>query len=116
MKLLPCLMAALIAVPAGAEHVATPEAIQARLLSTTEARTRNVDTLVSWASSHGVDARPAVARLSDAELADLAARAEQLRTDPVAGDSPFLIVMAAVGVLLIVLLLIGAAACSDGYC
>lgn len=116
MQLLPVALVLALAVPAGAEHVATSEQVTARLLSTASERTRNVDTLVALGKTVGADLHGAV-RLSDADLADLAARADRLTTDPVAGDSTVLIVFAAVGIVLIVLLLIGAAACSsNGSC
>ena len=87
-----------LAVPAPAQqHVVAPEAAQARLAEAAEQRARQlavVDSILATpeasaaAAALGQDTgrlRAALPALSDAELSDLAARAEALQADPVAG-------------------------------
>ena len=89
---------AALAVPAVAdEHLVNPQAAQQQLLAAESARTRDlaaVDAFVASAqgmsalATLGVDSstvRAALPVLSDAELAELAARTADLQSDPVAG-------------------------------
>jgi len=130
-RFLTLLLTASLVSSAGAsqQHLVPPSQVEARLASAAVDRERNLRTVRSLlATELGSDAasllRADVAQLqavavtlSDEELRDLAARAEALRTDPLAGDSTLLIIFATIGILLIILLIIGAIACSnDPYC
>jgi hypothetical protein len=68
---------------AGAEHMVPPAQIEERLIAAGERRAAELES-VDAALVEAV--RKAVPRLDDAELHELAVRAEQLRTDPVAGS------------------------------
>jgi hypothetical protein len=79
------------------DHLVSPEAARERLLDAAAGRDRSLATLdaalstpeaAQAAASLGADTRQlraALPTLSDAEVADLAARAEALQADPVAG-------------------------------
>jgi hypothetical protein len=115
--------AAILSLPAGAaaaEHIVTPDAVQARLAEASTLRAQNLatvqDALASplaqeAAASVGADlgrVRAGVGTLSDAELQDLAARASVLQADPVAGamDRQMrLLIMVALILVIIILLL-----------
>jgi hypothetical protein len=106
---------------AAADHIVTNDAVQARLSEAATQRAQNVAT-VQEVLSHPVAAeaaasvganldrlRAGVPTLSDAELADLAARASILQTDPVAGlnsNQRLLVTIALVLVVIILLLAI----------
>src|SRR5688572_25563402 len=95
-------------------HIATPEQIEARLVSASADGGAALATVTGYAQPHtDMDVRALAGRLRDEELKDLAARAEMLQADPVAGASAGLVVLASVGAVLIVLLIVGAIACSD---
>ncbi|HEX6737452.1 MAG TPA: hypothetical protein VF310_04165 [Vicinamibacteria bacterium] len=90
-------MTSFVAPARAQQHVVSPEAAQARVAEAAAQRARQlaaVDAVlaspeaVAAAASLGQDAqrlRAAVPALSDQELRDLAARAEALQGDPVAG-------------------------------
>jgi hypothetical protein len=79
------------------QHIVAPEAAQARLAEAAGERARQLDIVDSVLASPEASAaaaalgqdmkrlRAAVPALSDSELSDLAARAEALQTDPLAG-------------------------------
>src|SRR5687768_12852301 len=113
------LAATLVAVPAAPQaHMVTPEDVQARFAQAAGERAANVRTLEALLSSQAATEaaahlhadlgriRAGVPSLTDAELRDLAARAESLRADPVAGNNPILIVLAVVGVLFVLLVIL----------
>ena len=88
----------LCGVPAGAsEHLATPDAVKARIQGAQAARQEDIASLDTFLSSEaggraaaraGQDPsrlREAIASLSDQELHDLALRTARLKTDPAAG-------------------------------
>jgi hypothetical protein len=117
------LAAGLLTAPGSAqEHLVSPEAADARLAGAAAQRSHDVATLEA-ALSHPVAARTAatlganldtvrqaVPTLSDAELRDLARRAEALRSDPVAGlDHDIELLLIVFLVVAIVILLIQAA-------
>jgi CHASE3 domain sensor protein len=106
-----------LAVLLAGSHVVAPAQIEERLMSASSGREAALSALSDKVQPQ---ARPAVraiaARLSDAELEDLAARAEMLQTDPVAGGKTTTIILVTVGAL-IVLFLIAAVACgADEVC
>lgn len=113
--------AALLSCPAGeaAEHVVPPDAVHERLAEATAQRAHDlaaVDAVLATplardaAASVGADLdvlRGGVSSLSDAELADLAARAAALEADPVAGldrDMRLLLMIALILVIIVLLL------------
>ena len=79
-------------------HVVSPDELQKAILAISETREHNRDTLRHLLStpeakeamrSAGIDAHQvteAIAQLNDKELADLAARADKVQSDFVAGD------------------------------
>lgn len=83
---------------AGAEHLVPPAQIAKRLIDSGQRRAADLESVdaalalpqvAGVAAAVGLDVetlRKAVPRLDDAELHQLAVRAEQLRTDPVAGS------------------------------
>ena len=102
-----------------AEHVVAPDAVHARLAEASADRARNlaaVDAVLATplareaAAAVGADAetlRVGTASLSDAELADLAARSAALEADPVAGmdrDMRLLLMIALILVIIVLLL------------
>jgi hypothetical protein len=91
-------LVSLVAVQAAAEdHLVSREAARERVLDATAQRARSLATIdaalstpqaADAAAAVGADAsalRAALPTLTDAEIADLAARAEALQSDPVAG-------------------------------
>jgi hypothetical protein len=115
--------AAILSLPAGsamAEHIVTPDAVQARLAEANTLRAQNLATVQGAlasplaqeaAASVGADlgrVRAGVGTLSDDELQDLAARASVLQGDPVAGAmdrNMRLLIMVALILVIIILLL-----------
>ena len=108
------------AVPPGlrAQHVVRPTDVHKELVNATERRTQNREKLNELFSSKegeralkgaGVDAgqvRSAVAMLSDAELAQLAARSDKLREDFAAGafsNRELLIIVVVIAVIILIL-------------
>jgi len=118
--------AAFLSLPAGhvaaGDHIVTPDAVQSRLSEAAAQRAQNIATVqdvlstpiaVEAAGSVGADlsrVRAGVAQLSDAELSDLAARANVLQSDPVAGalnsDQRLLVTIALVLIVIILVLAI----------
>ena len=118
--------AAFLSLPAGhvaaGDHIVTPDAVQSRLSEAVAQRAQNIATVqdvlstpiaVEAAGSVGADlsrVRAGVAQLSDAELSDLAARANVLQSDPVAGalnsDQRLLVTIALVLIVIILVLAI----------
>ena len=112
--------ATLLSCPAGfaADHIAAPDAIQARLAETAVQRTQDlaaVDSVLATplaqeaAASVGADisvVRAAVPSLSDAELADLSARAAALQADPVAGMDRTMRLLIMIGLILVIIILV----------
>lgn len=113
--------ATLLSCPAGeaAEHVVPPGAVQERLAESSARRAQDlaaVDAVLATplardaAASVGADLdtlRAGVPMLSDAELADLSARASALGADPVAGldrDMRLLLMIALILVIIVLLL------------
>ena len=105
---------------AAGDHIAAPDAVQARLAEASAARAQNLATVqdvlstplaAEAAASVGADlerVRSGVATLSDAELSDLASRASVLQSDPIAGAmdrNMRLLIMAALILIVIILLL-----------
>jgi hypothetical protein len=106
----------LCAVPGRAdEHLASPEAARARLGAAAVERRQALATLDRFLSSPsartmGADVtkvKASLAALTDAEVKDLAARAEALASDPVAGLDPdireLLIIFLIVAIVVLVL-------------
>ena len=103
---------------AASDHVATPDAVQARLEGAAAQRAQDLaavqDVLATplareAASSVGADlgtVRAGVSTLSDAELADLAARASVLQTDPVAGMDSTMRLLVMIGLILVIIILV----------
>ena len=118
--LLSILLAALIAVPPSLraqQHVVRPDDIHQELVNATESRRQNRDKVVQLFSSGdaeealrgaGMDpgqVRSAVAMLSDAELAALAARSDKFREDFAAGafsNRELLIIIVAVAIVILI--------------
>lgn len=118
--------AAFLFLPAGhagaADHIATADAVQSRLAEAASQRAQNVAVVqgllatpiaAEAASSVGADlarVRGGVSMLSDAELADLAARASALQSDPVSGaltsNQRMLVTIALILVVIILVLAI----------
>jgi hypothetical protein len=96
-----CILVALFVVPSGLlaqTHVVSPDELQAQVVAATQARQRNLDKVENFLSSPeaakalgnaSIDpqqVKTAVSSLSDAELAQLAARADKAQQDFAAGD------------------------------
>jgi hypothetical protein len=104
---------------AAAEHVVSPQAVTARLEAASTERAHRLQVLDSWLAAPEVgrtaalmghdsaELRRALPALSDAELRDLAQRAQALRADPVAGLSSdvnqLLIIFLIVAIVVLVL-------------
>ena len=114
--------AALLIVPAGFaaadDHLATTDAVQARLAEASAQRAQDlatVDTALASplaqeaAATVGADVnrlRAGVPRLSDAELRDLATRASALQSDPVAGMDRQMRMLVMIGLVLVIIILL----------
>jgi hypothetical protein len=115
-------VAALAATPApGADHLLTPQAARERLLAAETARRHDHEAVqrllaspaaARAAAAVGADVeqvRAAAAVLEDAELAELAARAAALQTDPVAAlDSDIMLLLKIFLIVAIVILVLQA--------
>ncbi|HET7746708.1 MAG TPA: hypothetical protein VFM29_05375 [Vicinamibacteria bacterium] len=114
-------LVALATPAAAADHVVTPEAVQAQLLQARAERDGHLASVeralgtplaASAAAQVGADLealRSRLPALSDAELADLAARAQALQADPVAGlDSDIRLLLMLFLILAIVILVLQA--------
>jgi hypothetical protein len=117
-----CVLIAIFAIPPSLlaqSHVVSPGDIQRQVLEASQVRQRNIEVLRGlFSSPEGVKAlqsahvdvarvNNAVASLSDAELADLASRAQQSQANFAAGDLStrdllFIIIGVAVLILIIV--------------
>jgi hypothetical protein len=118
-----CVLATIFAVPQNlmaqaATHVVSPADLQGAAVSATQTREHNLQTVQAFVSSDRAvkamkDARidpakvqTAVSSLSDAELAQLAARADKAQADFAAGnmsDRDLIVIMLAVVVLILVI-------------
>ena len=112
--------ATLLSCPAGegADHIAAPDAIQSRLAEAAAQRAQDlaaVDAVLATplaretAASVGADVetvRAAVPSLSDAELADLSARAAALQSDPVAGMDRQMRLLLMIALILVIIVLV----------
>jgi hypothetical protein len=112
--------ATLLSCPAieGSDHIAAPDAIQARLAEAAAQRAQDlaaVDAVLATplaretAASVGADVatvRAAVPSLSDAELADLSARAAALQSDPVAGMDRQMRLLLMIALILVIIVLV----------
>ena len=112
--------ATLLSCPAGygADHIAAPGAIQERLAEAAAQRTADlagVDAVLATplaeetAAKMGTDigrVRAAVPSLSDAELADLSARAAALQSDPVAGMDRQMRLLLMIALILVIIVLV----------
>ena len=102
----------------GAEHIVPPTDIHKELVNATEMRTQNREKVNEMFSSpaaekalrgSGVDpgqVKTAVAMLSDAELAQLAARSDKLREDFAAGkisNRDLLLILVAIAVIILII-------------
>jgi hypothetical protein len=94
------------------QHIVTREDAAARLEAAAAEREANrgkVDRVLATAAGAGLEVgrlRSMVATLSDDELRDLAARAQALQTDPVAGASGKKILVI-VGIVVVVVVVLG---------
>ena len=101
-----------------AQHVVSPTDIQKELVNATEARTQNREKVSEMFSSKAAEkalkgaginpgqVKTAVATLSDAELAQLAARSDKLRDDFAAGrlsDRDLLLIVVAIAVIILII-------------
>ena len=101
-----------------AQHVVSPTDIQKELVNATEARTRSREKVSELFSSKAAEkalkgaginpgqVKTAVATLSDAELAQLAARSDKLRGDFAAGrlsDRDLLLIIVAIAVIILII-------------
>ena len=111
------------------DHIVSAEDVRSHLARATADRVHDLRTVDAFLSTPaaidaaallGTDlrqARATAATLSNHELRDIAARAESLTTDPTAGASTPLIVLAVLGGVLILLVILYALECSgDAWC
>jgi hypothetical protein len=116
-----CVLATMFAVPPGVVaqvHVVSPADLQRQLLSDSHARRKNLETVRQFLSSdraeaalrsahiNAVQVKTAVSSLSDAELANLAARARRTQADFAAGnmsDRDLLIILVAIAALILII-------------
>ena len=122
---------ALLLVPApgsAQDHLVTAEDLQARFAAVAGERAENLRTVqAALASPAAVEAaalvhadlgriRARVSSLTDEELRDVAARAEALTVDPVAGANPVLIVLAVIGAAVVLIFAFLLIMCAAGNC
>jgi hypothetical protein len=117
-----CILIALFVVPSGLmaqTHVVSPAELQAQVLSATQTRQQNLDKVDEFLSSAAAnkalsnaridpqEIKTAVSSLSDAELAQLAARADKAQKDFAAGDlSEHDLLLLILGVAVLVLIIV----------
>ncbi len=120
-----CVLAAIFAVPqnllaqAAAAHVVSPADLQKAAVSATQAREQNLQTVQAFVSSERAvkaikdahmdpqQVKNAVASLSNAELAQLAARANKAQADFAAGDlSDRDLIVIMLGIVVLVLIIV----------
>jgi len=117
-----CALATLFAVPqslVAQVHIVSPGELQKRVLDTSNERQKNLDIVLRFLSSpaaqkamtmvhtDATQVKTGVSRLSDQELARLAARAQKADADFAAGsisDRDLLIILVAVLVLVVIIL------------
>jgi len=116
-----CTLALVFAIPQDAfaqNHVVSPAELQSATIASTQARQRNVETIRQFVSfptaekalkSAHIDAKQvkdAVSRLSDQELAQLAARSSKAQSDFAAGtlsDRDLIIILVAIAALILII-------------
>jgi len=118
-----CVLLTIFAVPPSllaqaAEHVVSPSDLQAQLVTSTQTRQHNLETLRQFLSSERAQkalrsahmnpeqVKTSVASLSDAELSRLAGRAEKAQADFAAGtlgDRDLILIILAVAVLILII-------------
>ncbi len=118
-----CLLVTIFAIPSNvfaqaAAHVVSPADLQKAAVDASRTRRQNLDTLKTFFSSEkaqqalkSIHANPeqvknAVASLSDAELAQLASRAEKTQADFAAGslsDRDLIIILVAIAALILII-------------
>ena len=122
-------LAMLLLMPAAGsaqDHLVTAGNIQARFAAAADQRAENLRTVQAALSSPAAAEaaallhadlgriRARVSSLSDEELRDVAARAEALTVDPVAGTHPALLVLAVIGAAVLLLFLLLLILCARG--
>jgi len=118
-----CMLVTIFSVPRSlmaqaAEHVVSPSDLQAQLVTASQARRHNLETVRQFLSSDRAQnalrsahmnpeqVRNGVASLSDAELAQLASRAQKAQADFAAGtlgDRDLILIILAVAVLILII-------------
>jgi hypothetical protein len=116
-----CLLATIFAVPPSLlaqAHVVSPSDLQKELVTTTQLRQHNLETVRQFVSSDMAkkalksarmdpeQVKNAVSTLSDQELAQLAARADKAQADFVAGnmsDRDLIIIILAIAALILII-------------
>ena len=116
-----CVLAVVFAIPQDAyaqNHVVSLNELQRATVASTQARQRNIETLRQFVSSptaekalrsahiDGKQVSDAVSRLSDQDLAQLAARASKAQADFAAGhmtDRDLIIILIAVAALILII-------------
>ena len=118
-----CMLVTIFAVPGSlmaqaAEHVVSPSDLQSQLVSAAQARQHNLDTVRQFVSSDRAQkalrsahmnpeqVKTAVSVLSDAELAQLASRAEKAQANFAAGnlnDRDLIIIILAIAALILII-------------
>jgi hypothetical protein len=119
-----CVLATIFAVPqslmaqAAAAHIVSPADLQRAAVSATQTRQHNLETVRSFLSSEKAEkalksahldpqqVKNAVAGLNDAELAQLASRADKAQADFAAGDlsdRDLIVILLAIAVLVLII-------------
>ena len=116
-----CILATIFAVPPSLlaqTHVVSPSELQKEVLAATQARQRNLERVKRFFSSEPAtkalnsahmdpaQVKTAVSTLSDAELSQLATRAEKAQTDFAAGtlsDRDLIIIIVAIAALILII-------------
>jgi hypothetical protein len=110
------------------DHLVTAGDIQARFAATTDQRAENLRSVEAALSSPAAAEaaallhadlgriRAGASSLTDEELRNVAARANALTVDPVAGANPVLIVLAVIGAIVVLALLIASLCVFGGSC
>jgi hypothetical protein len=126
-----CAILAMLLVPArgfAQDHVVSVADVQARLAAAAFERAaglRAVESALATPAAAQAAAlthtdldriRRGVSSLTDAELRDVAARAQRLTVDPVAGTNPVLLVLAVLGAAVVLLFAFILIVCAAGHC
>jgi hypothetical protein len=117
-----CVLAALFVVPTGLmaqTHLVSPAELQAQVLAASQTRQRNLDKVEQFFSSTAAtkalgnasidpqEVKTAVSSLNDAELAQLASRADKAQQDFAAGDlSEHDLLLIILGIAVLVLIIV----------